>query len=216
MPETKVVGQKRKVDYATLLQWVEPGARVLDLGCGRGILLHDLYHAKGIYGVGVDLSSEKILGCVKRGVSAYQGDIMEILPRFPEGYFDWVVLSRTLHELDRPREVVQAARRVGKRMAVGFANFGYWKNRIHVGLRGSHIRNEVYPQPWWLSRPGNPTSIREFEAFCFDEKIPVGRRVFLRGDWKTDCSFCPAWFAGYAIYELLGSATASAHSGHRP
>jgi len=198
----KVVGQKRKVDYATLQDWIEPGSKVLDLGCGRGILLHDLKHAKQIYGVGVDISAEKILGCVKRGVNAFQGDILEVLRQYPDGFFDWVVLSRTMQELDRPLGIVQESLRAGKRVAVGFVNYGYYANRMSLLSKGRNVRNEVYPEDWWQTRPANPISIGEFEYFCQRENIAIQRRVYLKGDWKSPCRRLPGLFAGYAIYEL--------------
>src|SRR5690554_5989617 len=97
---------KRETDLQIVSDWVEQGARVLDLGCGRGILLEYLHQTRGIYGVGVDNDPQKILGCVKRGVNAYQGDIKQILSEFPDQYFDWVVCSRTLQELNKPKEVL--------------------------------------------------------------------------------------------------------------
>lgn len=182
--------------------WVEPGARVLDLGCGRGILLEYLKQTRGIYGVGVDSDPQKILGCIKRGVNAYQGDIRQILGQYPDQFFDWVVCSRTLQELDRPKEVLFEAMRVGKRLAVGFINFGFWLNRWYLFTRGQRVRNEVYPEAWHESRSTNHVSIADFETFCREEGVHILRRVYLQSDWKTPCHFLPGLFAGYALYEV--------------
>ncbi len=193
---------KRETDLQIVSDWVEQGARVLDLGCGRGILLEYLHQTRGIYGVGVDNDPQKILGCVKRGVNAYQGDIKQILSEFPDQYFDWVVCSRTLQELNKPKEVLFEAMRVGKRLAVGFVNFGFWLNRWHLFSRGQRVRNEVYPEVWHESRSMNPVSIADFESFCRDEGVSIHRRMYLGSDWKTPCRFLPGLFAGYALFEV--------------
>jgi len=193
---------KRDVDQQILSEWIADGARVLDLGCGRGILLADLISSKHCYGVGIDNNVSKIASCVKRGVPAYQGDLMDLLPLYDDQSFDWVVCSRTLQELNNPLEILREALRVGKRLAIGFVNHGYWINRWQMLRDGSRITNEVYPEPWWQSRAMNPVSVSSFEAFCRAEGASIESRVFLASDWRTPCNFMPSLFAGYAVYEL--------------
>jgi len=195
-------GQKRKVDSAALTQWVEDGAKVLDLGCGRGVMLHDLRLSKGVWGVGVDLDPRKILGCVKRGVPAYQGDIEAVMRTFEDGFFDWVICSRTLQELASPQRVIKEALRVGQRVAVGFVNYGFWRNRLALALRGRRVLNEVYPEPWYKSRAAHAISIDEFESFCAAEGMTINRRMLLGGDWQEEQTFLPGLLAGYAIYDI--------------
>ncbi len=193
---------KREMDQQILSEWIADGARVLDLGCGRGILLEELISRKQCYAVGIDSDLSKITSCVKRGVPVYQGDIMDMLPSYEDGSFDWVVCSRTLQELNNPREILQQALRVGKRLAIGFVNHGYWINRWEMFKTGSRVRNEVYPEPWWCSRAMNPVSIASFEDFCRAEGVIIERKIFLGPDWRTPCGFLPGLFAGYAVYEL--------------
>lgn len=193
---------KREVDLQILGDWVSPGARVLDLGCGRGIFLEYLRQTKQVYGIGVDNQLDKIAGCVKRGVPVYQGDIEDSLRHFPDGFFDWVVCSRTLQELNRPREVIAKSLRVGKRFAVGFVNFGYWRNRLSLLLEGRRLVNEVFPENWGEGRLLNPVAVGDFEDFCAQEGLTIERRVYLRGDWRTPCQMAPQWLAGYVLYEI--------------
>lgn len=193
---------KREMDLQILLEWIDEGARVLDLGCGRGILLDELMQRKGCYTVGVDNDLSKITSCVKRGVPAYQGDIAEMLGEFGDEAFDWVVCSRTLQELSNPGEVLREALRVGRRLAAGFVNHGYWLNRWHMLREGTRVKNEVYPDPWWSARATNPVSVNAFEDYCEAEGVAISRRVYLASDWRTPCSVLPGWRAGYAVYEL--------------
>lgn len=193
---------KRTVDMQIIADWVEPRSRVLDLGCGRGILLESLVQTKDVFPVGVDLHFEKISACVRRGITAYQGDMMTFMRAFPDRHFDRVICSRTLEEVDDPAAVIDEALRVGKSVTVGFVNHGYWKNRVAALLHGRKLRNAVYTTKWFESRPANPVSIADFEHFLEEKHIRAVRRALLRGDWKTHCAFRPNLFAGYALYDL--------------
>ncbi|MGA3007892.1 MAG: methionine biosynthesis protein MetW [Opitutaceae bacterium] len=193
---------KRTVDMQIIADWVEPRSRVLDLGCGRGVLLDFLAQSKDVLAVGVDLDFEKIAACVHRGATAYQGDMLEFMRSFPAKHFDRVICSRTLEELADPAAVIAEALRAGRALTVGFVNYGFWKNRLTTLAWGRKPRNAVYTTEWFESRPSNPASIADFEHFCAVKKIRVTRRVHLRGDWKTSCHFFPNFFAGYALYDL--------------
>ncbi len=185
-----------------IADWVEPRSRVLDLGCGRGVLMESLVQTKEVYAVGVDLDFDKISACVRRGMTAYQGDMMEFMRAFPDGHFDRVICSRTLEEVPDPAAVIAEALRVAKAVTVGFVNYGYWKNRVDMVLRGRKPTNAVFKTEWFESRPSNPVTIADFEHFCARKGIRPVRRALLRGDWKTRCSLPPNWFAGYALYDL--------------
>lgn len=198
---TKLV-EKRTVDMQIIGDWVEPNTRVLDLGCGPGVLLDYLVQTKKVSAVGVDLDFAKITACVRRGLAAYQGDMTEFMRSFPDKHFDRVICSRTVHELAHPTTVIMEALRVGRTMTVGFVNHAFWKNRLNLLLRGRKIRNEVYTTEWFESRPANPVTIADFEYFCAAKSIRIARRVHLAGDWHTPSHALPNFFAGYALYDL--------------
>lgn len=197
-----VPAAKRTVDMQILADWIEPGARVLDLGCGRGVLLEYLAQTRKARAFGVDLDFGKISACVRRGLSAYQGDMLAYMRALPEGHFDHIICSRTLEEVPDPEAVIAEALRAGRAVTVGFANHGYWKNRYDALLLGRKPRNPVYPNPWHRSRPANPATIVDFEEFCSAAGYQVRRRAYLRGDWKTPCGGWPNLLAGYALYQL--------------
>ncbi len=194
--------EKRTVDMEIIGEWVEPGTRVLDLGCGRGTLLTFLKQTKQVAATGVDLDFKRVSACVQRGVTAYQGDMHAFMREFPDGYFDRVICSRTVQELDDPSGVILEALRVGRAVTVGFVNHGYWKNRLDALFRGRKTRNAVYTTEWFESYRSNPVTVDDFNHFCRVKEINIKRQVHLLGDWKTPCPFLPNFFAGYALYEL--------------
>jgi methionine biosynthesis protein MetW len=193
---------RRTVDMQVIADWVEPRSRVLDLGCGRGVLLDSLVQSKDIAGLGVDLDFDKVSACIRRGLTAYQGDMMDFMRSFPPAHFDRVICSRTLEEVTDPAGVIAEALRVGRAVTIGFVNHAYWKNRFDNLVRGRKPKNEVYTTAWYESRPSNPISVGDFEEFCAIKGYRIARRVHLRGDWKTRCTFRPNLFAGYALYDL--------------
>ncbi|MEI6589209.1 MAG: methionine biosynthesis protein MetW [Verrucomicrobiota bacterium] len=196
------IPEKRTIDMQVIGDWVEPNSKVLDLGCGKGELLGYLMRQKQVISTGVDLDFERITACVERGVSAYQGDMASFMAAFPEGHFDRVICSRTLHELHNPASVILEALRVGKTLTVGFVNHGFWKNRFYTLFQGKKVKNLIYPTEWDESRPANPVTIADFEAFCKRKEIKISRRVHLLGDWKSPCRLFPNLLSGYALYDL--------------
>ncbi len=198
---------RRNVDFQIISDWVEPGSRVLDLGCGRGVLLQHLMEHKQAWVVGVDMDSDKVLGCISKGVSIFQGDALAVMRQFPDGFFDRVICSRTVEELEDPRATLLESLRVGRRLTVGFVNYGYWRNRVSFLWQGRRIRNEVFPEPWYDRRPANPFSLPEFEAFCAVSGIRIQRRELLGSDWDSECRFLPSLFTGYALFDLSREGT---------
>ena len=194
--------EKRTVDMEIIGDWVEPNTRVLDLGCGPGVLLDYLVQTKKVSAVGVDLDLARITACVRRGLAAYQGDMTAFMRAFPDKHFDRVICSRTLHELGDPTAVIGEALRVGRALTVGFVNHGYWKNRVDMLIRGRKLRNPVYTTEWFESRPANPVTIADFEHFCAAKGIRIARRAHLAGNWHAPCRALPNLFAGYALYDL--------------
>jgi methionine biosynthesis protein MetW len=194
--------KRRQVDFQVIGQWVSEGDRVLDLGCGRGVLLEYLKRKKSIYGVGVDISFDKILSCVKRGVPAYHGDVRALLATFADSTFDRVIFSRSVELLDDPAAILEEGLRVGKRVTVGFVNHGFWVNRWNFLSKGERTLNEVYPRLWYETLRSNPFSISEFEGFCRGRGIKIENRFYLAGDWHRETKLLPNLLAGYALYDL--------------
>ena len=193
---------KRHTDFTIISEWIGAGSSVLDLGCGRGVLLEHLRQTRQVRGVGVDNDFVKIQSCVKKGLSAYQGDAESFLSEFPDHFFDWVILSRTLQEMAQPGRVVAQSLRVGKALAVGFVNHGYWRNRLSLAFTGRPISNEVFPHAWQDDSPSNPVTVESFERFCSEAGYRIRERVYLRGDWRSPIQLWPNLLCGYAVYAI--------------
>jgi len=200
---------KRYADFQIIGDWIAPGSRVLDLGCGRGLLLEYLKRKKRVFGVGVDVNPMKVKGCVRRGITVFQGDANQVMEVFPDNFFDHVLLSRTIEELETPRKTLEEGMRVGKSLTVGFINYGYWKNRLSFLVKGRQIRNEVYPGKWYERRPANSFSLHEFLGFCEDMNITINHMRPLLGDWTKLCRLLPEIRAGYVLCEI-------SHNGAKP
>jgi methionine biosynthesis protein MetW len=198
---------KKEADFKVIDNWVQPSESVLDLGCGRGILLEYLRDTKQVRGLGVDYDGGKVTSSIARGVAVYQEDIRRALGNLGDQSFDWVIFSRMIDELPQPGSVLLEALRVGKRVALSFVNHGYWRNRLHFLGKGMKIKNDVYPDYWEKSGLMNHFSISEFESFCRKHRsgsnaFEVGRKIYHQGDWVKTCSLWPNLRAGLAIYEL--------------
>src|SRR5215472_17633317 len=119
-------------DLRLVADMIVPGSRVLDVGCGDGVLLASLARQKGVDGRGMELSQSGVNACVRHGLSVIQGDADHDLEDYPSGGFDYVVLSQTLPATHQPKRVLEHLVRIGRHAIVSFPNFGHW--RIRLGL----------------------------------------------------------------------------------
>jgi methionine biosynthesis protein MetW len=135
-------------DYAIVSELIEPKTRVLDLGCGEGELLAWLQDNKAVEARGVELVGAKVQRAIARGVSVYQGDIDQGLADYPDGAFDYVILTQTLQEVRSPLKVLREMLRVGRRAIVAFPNFGHWRVRLAHLFTGRAPKTRLFPYEW--------------------------------------------------------------------
>src|ERR1051325_2517815 len=139
---------KYRTDHLLVAGMIEPGSRVLDVGCGDGELLQ-LLEARGIDGRGIELSREGVNRCVAKGLAVVQGDADTDLVNYPDDAFDYVILSQTLQATRRPKVVLENLLRIGRRAVVSFPNFGHWRVRFDIALRGRMPVNDRLPYSWY-------------------------------------------------------------------
>ncbi len=181
--ESNSIYEGHRVDYEMIVNLVDPGSRVLDIGCGDGELLEQLICRKNVDGMGLELSQGNIITCVRRGVSVVQADIDEGLSALPDQSYDYVILSMTLQVIQKPELVISEMLRVGKRCIISFPNFGYWKVRLKTLLGKAPVTRNL-PYSWYVTPNRSVLSIRDFEEFCDShgvrilQKMPLGSAGF--------------------------------------
>lgn len=154
-----------RADLRLITDIVPAGSRVLDLGCGDGSLLAHLRDERGCTVRGIELEHANIAAAIAQGLSVTQSDLDEGLAGYPEGSFDVVVLSQTLQVVRHPSLVLREMLRVGERGIVSFPNFGHWKVRGYLGLRGRMPVSRSIPYSWYDTPNIHHTTIRDFREF---------------------------------------------------
>ncbi|MFT0851500.1 methionine biosynthesis protein MetW [Achromobacter sp. F4_2707] len=186
-------------DLKRIAGWVEPGSRVLDLGCGDGTLLAHLQNKKQCVGVGVELSDQQVIACVRRGVRVIQQNLEEGLALFDDHQFDTVVLSRTLQSMHNTERILQEMARVARYGIVSFPNFGYWPHGWSI-LRGRMPVTGEMPYEWYNTPNIHLCTLRDFERLA--QKL--GLRITDMATFKEDkeVKLLPGWRSTLAVYRF--------------
>ena len=190
-------------DYAMISELIEPGTRVLDLGCGEGELLAWLRDNKNVDGRGVELTGASVQKAIARGVSVYQGDLESGLDDYPEQAFDYVILSQTLQQTRDPLKVLKGMLRTGKRGIVAFPNFGHWRVRMAHLVTGRSPQTELFPYDWYDSPNIHFLTVLDFEALLEKQHWRVERRIFLAGN--REVKMLPNVTSEVAVFLFSGS-----------
>lgn len=166
-----------RVDHILIAEMVEPGARVLDIGCGDGELLQLLAERRGVDGRGVELQRDKVNQCVARGLSVIQGDADRDLDNYPNQAFDYAILSLTIQATRQPKTVLENLLRIGRRAIVSFPNFGHWRVRATLLIGGRMPVTDNLPDLWYLTPNAHLCTIRDFADLCERVDATVERAV---------------------------------------
>ncbi|MDR0777453.1 MAG: methionine biosynthesis protein MetW [Azonexus sp.] len=168
-------------DFDVIAGWIEPGHKVLDLGCGDGSLLKHLIDSRGVHGWGVEIDDANILAAIKNGINVIQGNLERGLDEFADQAFDHVVLSRTLQTVRHTEGILREMLRVGREAVVSFPNFAYWKNLRSV-LNGRMPVSEDLPYQWYDSPNVRFFTLLDFEALCRQMDLIIRERSVLDED----------------------------------
>jgi len=176
-----------RVDLQLIADMIEPNTRVLDAGCGNGMLLDYLWRFKQVDARGIEISTQGVQACVSSGLSVVQGNVETDLKDYPDGAFDYVILSQTLQAMHEPREVLEQMMRIGKRAIVSLPNFGYWRLRLFMMFKGRMPVSENLPYEWYNTPNIHFCTIRDFVALTKDMNLTIERSLFLdeEGSSKT-------------------------------
>ena len=168
--------ERERFDFAVITNWIPPGERVLDLGCGDGRLLRYLRETKGVSGYGVEIDHERILGCIRNGVDVIQIDIEGGLSGFEDQSFNRVIISQALQAMHATERILSEMLRVAEEAVVSFPNFAYRANREAIAA-GRMPVSEDLPYDWYDTPNVRFFTIADFEALCEKLGIEIRERL---------------------------------------
>lgn len=193
-----------RADFDILQQWVRPGSRVLDLGCGDGGLLQILTQRKNIQGYGIENDRALIVASLNNGVNVIEQNLNDGLGNFTNDSFDTVLMTQALQVVSRPDKVLEEMLRVGKECIVTFPNFGNWRARWHLAIRGRMPVTKQLDFEWYNTPNIHFCTVRDFEVLCRERGIQILNHVMVSERFPDQSlkQLCPNLFAETAIYHL--------------
>lgn len=167
-------------NYNHIVQLIENGTKVLDLGCGDGTLLKKLIDEKKVYGKGIEINQENVIQSLHKGLSVIQGDIDEGLEDFSDNEMDYVILNQTLQSTQNPDFVIKEMLRVGKNAVVSFPNFAYWRIRFYLLFKGKMPKSKMLPFEWYDTPNIHLLTVRDFFDYCEKRNIKISKSILTR------------------------------------
>ena len=187
-------------DLQLIYDWIPANSRVLDLGCGNGELLSALVQHKNCSGYGVEIDTEGVLASIARGINVIQADLEQGLQDFDDNSFDIIVLSQTIQAMQNTENILRDLTRVAKQAIVSFPNFGYWQNRLQIGLLGHMPVSERMPYQWYNTPNIHWCTLQDFDQLCAKNHIRVLERSVMTGGKRVN--ILPNLLGSLAFYRI--------------
>jgi len=189
-----------RLDHRIILEIIEPGSKVLDLGCGNGELLSLLIKHKNCRGTGIEIDEKALYECVAKGLTVSHEDIDSGLKDYSNKRFDYVILNESLQQVLHPKEVILEALRVGKKAIVGIPNFCHFQARFQIFFNGKVPVTKLLPYEWYDTPNLRFLSLRDFHKFCRINGIRIIKQVGL--NYKGIVPLFQNLFANMGIFLL--------------
>ncbi|MDE2342269.1 MAG: methionine biosynthesis protein MetW [Betaproteobacteria bacterium] len=187
-------------DLAVIAGWIKPGSKVLDLGCGDGLLLSHLQQTRQVSGYGIEIDPQSVVTSIRNGVNVLQMNLETGLSGFDDHSFDTVILSQTLQATKHTESILRDMLRVGREGIVTFPNFGYWRNRLQV-MRGRMPKSDAMPYEWFNTPNVHLCTLEDFETLCSLIGARVAERLVI-GPQGRSVQFWPNLTGSLAIYRI--------------
>ena len=175
-----------KKEFQIISELVKNNSRVLDVGGGDGILMKYLKDNKNVDSRGLEISKEKVQMCIAEGLSVIEGNAEDDLKQFPDLSFEYAILGQTLQAFYKPEKVLDDLLRVSKKAIITIPNFGYWKIRIHLLLKGTMPVNKHLPNEWYNTPNLHMCTIKDFVNFCNKKNINLVRSIALHEETVSE------------------------------
>lgn len=193
-----------RLDLAHIQRWINPGSRVLDLGCGDGEFLQMLQENHRVNGLGLEIDPEDITQALSRGLNIVEQNLDSGLANFPDQSFDTVVMAHALQAVHYPDRVLDEMLRIGRQCVVTFPNFGHWRCRLYLGTHGRMPVSKSMPFSWYDTPNIHFCTVQDFEQLCHDKGIKILEREMV-GNTERKPLLASSWpnlFATTAIYHI--------------
>ena len=166
-----------RTDQALIAEWIKPGSRILDLGCGDGTLLAYLQKNQDVTGYGLEIDEDNIVQCIRSGVDVIQTDLDAGLSQFEKNTFDYVIMTQTLQAIYYPDKLLTEMTRVGREAIVTFPNMGHWLNRLQIVFAGHMPKSKTLPYEWYNTPNIHLCTLNDFETLCASKNIEILERT---------------------------------------
>ena len=174
-----------KPEFKIISDLIDENSHVLDVGCGDGILMEFLVNEKKVNIRGIEISKTKVQNCIAKGLTIIEGNAEEDLRQFPDKSFDYVILSQTLQAFLNPEKVINELLRIGKQAIVTIPNFGYWKIRLHLLLKGTMPVTKILPDEWYNTPNIHLCTIKDFVFFSKDKNFKLSKSIALKDNQQS-------------------------------
>ena len=171
-----------KQEFKIISNLINKNTRVLDVGCGDGTLMEYLKDSRKIDIRGIEISKNNVQECLSKGLTVIEGDAEKDLLQFPDGSFDFVILSQTLQAFLTPEIVIKELLRVGKKAVVTIPNFGFWKVRLHLLFKGTMPITKNLPDEWYNTPNLHMCTLKDFYNFCENRNIKLDQSIALKNE----------------------------------